>query len=380
MLKKTLKLSAIATLLALSGCSGIFDKDNTPAPTPLDAIQAEFTPVTRWSTSVGKNSDQWLKQSPALHHNMLYTTDNNGDVLAINALTGHSVWQAHVEGPVAAGPAASTTLVLVVNRAGKVFALSATTGKLVWTHDVKGQVLGSPVINEQLAIIKTSDGEVHALKQETGTPAWTFRQLEPNLSLHSAGKPVLHQQQLFVGFANGNLANLNTRSGETVWIQPVATAQGAFAIERMIDVDADITVEHGRVFAASFQGNITAFDAQSGRVVWSHDLSSYTGMTTDGETLYITDASGVLWAFNAQNGAVRFEAKALLARGLSAPTLMGQYVVVGDKLGFLHWFNKQTGRIVARTSLGSSIQATPLVDNDTLYVLTQDGRLNAYKR
>jgi outer membrane protein assembly factor BamB len=160
-------------------------------------------------------------------------------------------------------------------------------------------------------------------------------------------------------------------------VKPVATAEGAFAIERMIDVDADILTSFHHVFAASFQGKIAAF-SQEGKLRWSHDLSSYTGMTTDGETVYITDAKGALWAFDAITGAVRFHQTVLLARGLSAPVMFQNHVVVGDRLGYLHWLNKETGRIVARTSLGSPIIATPIVDSNQLHVLTQHGKLSSF--
>lgn len=380
MLKKSLKASAIVTVLTLlTGCSGMFDTDNTPKPKALESIKVEFTPVSLWSTSVGKNSDNWLKQSPALENNVLYTTSDNGDIYAINASNGQTVWHHQLTGPFASGPAASHGTVIVANRAGKVSALDAINGSVKWTQDLASEVLGSPAVNDHVAIIKSSDGEIHAFNKNTGVAGWTFRQTEPTLALHSAGTPRFQEGYLYAGFANGNLVKLNAASGQASWIKAVAIPEGAFAIERMIDIDADPAMHGNLVFAASFQGKIAAFEAHNGSLVWSHALSSYTGMTTDGETLYITDASGSLWAFNAHSGQVRFQKTDLLSRGLSAPALIGNYVVVGDKLGYLHWFNKQDGRIVARISLGSAIQATPLVENNRLFVLTQNGRLHAYK-
>lgn len=381
MLKISLKWSVIFTSLAiLGGCSGVFDTDNTPTPKPLESIKAEFNPVLSWSTSVGQNNDHWLKQTPALYNNILYTSSDSGDVYAINAVTGQSLWHVRVDGPIANGPAVSHNMVIVANRMGKVFALNASDGSIKWKQNVNTEILSSPAIDSDIAIVKTGDGEVRAFNPETGSPTWTYRQTEPTLGLHSAGTPRLYQNQLYVGFSNGNLVKLSATSGTALWVKAVTTAEGAFAIERMIDVDADLALHHDRIFAASFQGKIASFDTRSGQLLWSRALSSYTGMATDGDTLFVTDATGVLWAFDAHTGREAFRQSDLLARGLSAPVLIGNHVVVGDKLGYLHWFNKKTGRIIARASLGSAIQATPVVDNNQLFVLTQNGRLNAYKQ
>lgn len=375
-LKNIALLSAFSTMLI--ACSGLFDKDNTPNPTPLKPIVNQVNPAMAWSTNVGNSYDSWLKQTPAILNNVVYTTSQSGDVYAVNVGNGQILWRSHLDGIFAAGPSAANNLVLVATRNGKVTGLDVASGKIKWTQNLNLEILANTAVNEQVAIIKSSDGEVRALQNDTGNLLWSFRQPEPNLTLHSAGLPLLHHQSLYVGFANGNLAKLNARTGQLLWIRALATPEGAFAIERMIDIDADPLVFGDRIYAASFQGNIGAFEAQSGRLLWSHRLSSYTGMSTDGQTLFITDAKGELWAFEARTGKVLFKQTDLLARGLSAPVIFGHYVVVGDKLGYLHWLNQQNGQIVGRVYLGSAIMAAPLVDNNRLIVLTQSGRLSAY--
>ena len=56
---------------------------------------------------------------------------------------------------------------------------------------------------------------------------------------------------MIVGFANGNLAKLSLGSGDLHWIRPIATAEGAFAIQRMIDIDADPVLYGHNIYAAT---------------------------------------------------------------------------------------------------------------------------------
>jgi len=380
MIKTICRITLLTVFCAhLVACSGMFDTDNTPKPSELKSINTEFTPRKLWSTSVGKNGNTWLRQTPAFHNNVLYTMNERGDVYAVNAENGTHLWSTALTGKFAAGPTAFQDTVIVASRTGHIYALSAANGKIKWEQDIKSEVLANPALNEDVVVIKTTDGQLRAFNAATGAKRFNFKQNEPNLILYGASKPHFQHNHLYVGFANGNLIKLNAETGKIMWLRPVAVPEGAFAIERMIDIDADPAPASNRVFAASYQGNIAAFDAKEGRTLWTHAISSYTGMTTDDDGLYITDASGVLWAFDARTGSERYRQTELTARGLSAPASFGQHVIVGDRLGFVHWFNKQNGRIVARMGLGSAILATPLVENNRLYVLTQNGHLSAYQ-
>ena len=45
----------------------------------------------------------------------------------------------------------------------------------------------------------------------------------------------------------------------------------------------------------------------------------------------------------------------------------------------LHWLDAETGSMVARTRSGESIVSPPIVVGETLFVLSEDGRLSAYR-
>jgi outer membrane protein assembly factor BamB len=55
-------------------------------------------------------------------------------------------------------------------------------------------------------------------------------------------------------------------------------------------------------------------------------------------------------------------------------------VVVGDKEGYLHWLDSEIGSFVARNRAGrKGFAAAPLTVGTTMYVLTHDGDLIAYR-
>ncbi|HEX4044718.1 MAG TPA: PQQ-binding-like beta-propeller repeat protein, partial [Gammaproteobacteria bacterium] len=180
-----------------------------------------------------------------------------------------------------------------------------------------------------------------------------------------------------LGFANGNLAKFSLREGQLIWTRPIATPEGAFAIQRMIDIDADPLVFQHTIYAATYQGNIASLDWTSGQSMWTHKISSYTGMAADQNTIYITDAQGYLWAFNAENGTVKWQQKQLAARILTGPAVLQNYVVVGDAQGYLHWLDKRDGHFVAREKI-RPLYTAPVVQGDVVYIYTHNGYLSAY--
>ena len=378
---KTLKNSLIFLIapLFLIACSGFFDKDNTPAPTPLTNITPEIKPHRLWTTQTGSGTgDEYLKMNPVVSASAIFTASSTGMVTAIDKINGHVIWQTNTHLPIAAGAAANNGILAVGSRQGDVWTLEQRDGKPLWKTSVPGEILAAPAIQADIVVVKTIDGFVYGLSAKDGHSVWSFKQTEPNLILRGASVPVIRDGDALVGFANGNLAKLDVQEGQLLWLQTIAIPEGAFAIQRMIDIDANPVLFEHRIYAATYQGKISSLDWASGRVLWTHDISSYTGMIADNSAVYISDAKSLVWAFNAENGFVNWRQNQLEARIVSGPATMGHYVVVGDAQGYLHWLDKTDGHFAARDFVGSAVYAAPIAENNRLYVLTSNGALIAY--
>ena len=130
--------------------------------------------------------------------------------------------------------------------------------------------------------------------------------------------------------------------------------------------------------AAVFAGAVTV--CCSAVVVDDGGAQRIPGIAADKDRVYISDAKSHVWAFDAESGRVDWRQSQLEARNITGPAIMGNYLVVGDAEGYLHWLNKQDGHFVARVQVNSSgIIAAPVVVNSILYVVTMDGHLAAYR-
>ncbi|HSW68553.1 MAG TPA: outer membrane protein assembly factor BamB [Gammaproteobacteria bacterium] len=378
-LLKNLSFISVLTLL-LNACGTFFDKDNTPPPAPLVDFISEAKVHSMWYTSAGAGSNSdYLKLTPSASETAIFTSSKNGVVAANDAKTGKSLWQTNTGGDISSGTATYAGLVYAGSREGDVYALDQNNGKIVWKAKSSSEVLAPVAISDNIVLVKTIDGHVRAFSTLDGHELWKYQQPEPNLILRGSSAPQITRESAVVGFENGNLVKLTLHGGRVQWQRSIAEPQGIFAIQRMIDIDADPIIQGNRVYAATYQGRIAALNVSSGNELWSHDISSYSGMASDDNSVYVSDADSHVFAFNANGGTVRWQQPKLYARTITGPVLIDNYVVVGDAEGYLHWMSKIDGRFVARVRVNKSgIAATPIVSNHVLYAYSKDGHLAAY--
>jgi outer membrane protein assembly factor BamB len=84
-------------------------------------------------------------------------------------------------------------------------------------------------------------------------------------------------------------------------------------------------------------------------------------------------------ALDRTTGAEEWRSDALLRRNPTVPVPFGESVVVGDLEGYVHFFDKSGGELVARKRVGKGmLSGTPVVHRDRLYVQSESGRLEAF--
>jgi len=375
-------LFVLTTLsLILSACSTFFDKDNTPPPAQLVKFKSELNVRNSWYSSTGAGIDNdYLKLTPSISGSTIFTASRNGTVAANDKVTGKSLWRANVNSAITGGTSTYNNAVYVGTSDGQVIALNQADGTVLWKANTTSEILASPVANRNAVLAKSIDGHVRAFSATDGHVLWNYQEeAGPSLILRGGSAPQLASDSAVVGFENGSLVKLSLSGGREQWQTAVAEPQGIFAIQRMIDIDADPIIVGNRVYAATYQGRIAALHLANGQEIWNHDISSFSGIASDGDNVFVSDAKSHLYAFNSSNGTEDWQQDELEARVITGPAVISNYVVVGDAEGYLHWIDKQDGHMVARTFVNKSgIIATPIVDHNILYVYTKDGHLAAY--
>lgn len=375
----------IAFAFMLNGCSWISDylsgDDNVEPPKELVELKNTINIEKVWTVNTGDGiGEQLLRLRPAIDDGRVFVATLDGHLSAYKLSDGEQIWDMETSHKLTAGPGVGSGLVLAGTRSAEVIAHRADDGKAVWTTKLSSEVLSVPEISNDVAIIRTSDGRVTALNLEDGKKLWDFFKKEPTLTLRGTSKPLVVDGGVISGFDNGMLVAMSLAEGRQLWQKQVAVARGRTELERVVDLDADPVASDGVVYVAAFQSNVAAISLNSGQLIWQRELSSHAGMAISDSNLFITDSTSQVWALHVRNGASLWRQDQLQYRSLTAPVVFGDYVVVGDFEGYIHWLQQDNGEIVARMRGDSDgFSVSPVVADDTLITLGKDGEMNAFK-
>ena len=368
----------VAAFVAIGGCDN--DKDKDP-PAELVDIKAKLDISHLWSTGLGGDSERLrLALRPAVFEGVVYAAGHDGEVKAVQADKGKQTWLVKTKLPLSAGPEVGAGVVVLGSSDGDIVVLEAATGVQRWRKSVNSEVLARPLIANDTVVVRTVDGHIEAMALADGEKRWAFDEQVPRLTLRGNAPPVLAGEKIIAGFDNGKVLALDVRNGEALWDTIVNAPTGRTELERLSDIDSPAHVIGDDVFVVGFQGRVAMLALDSGQIWWAHDASSYRGFSTDADNLYLTNADSVVIAMKRADGSVLWEQAGLRKRGLTAPTIDGESLLVGDYEGYLHWLDKATGEIVARAKTdGERITNSAVADGGRIFIQTDSGKLLAFK-
>jgi outer membrane protein assembly factor BamB len=396
----------VGCTILLSGCSTIsdwFSDEEEIAIRRLQPIQAEFTPKILWEEELGSGVGHYYSRlEPALAYGNIYAANRQGLVGAYDQKTGKEIWTRNfaiypdtgltsglkklwsdgLPAKISGGVSIAYETVFFGTENGEVIALDAKTGDIKWQVSVKGEVIAAPAIDEGVVVLNTGSGMVFALDASNGETVWTYESEVPPLSLRGVSSPAAVGGGAIIGTATGKLVVNILSSGQTAWEQVITSASGVTELERIVDIDSQPLVSGGIIYVITYDGSLAAVEMRSGRVIWKRDYKSYRRLTIAGSTLFVVDSNSNLYALDARNGVELWSQGKLKQRLLTSAVPVGDYLVAGDKYGFLHWFNQSDGKIVSRIAVGDddedeSIYSAPVVEGNVIYTQTRDGKLVA---
>ena len=376
-MRRLLGPALVAVALLSAACA---DKDVEP-PLPLVSFSPKMDVTKVWDLGVGdKDRGLRLALAPVVSEGRLYAAGHGGNVYAVDAKTGKVYWKALTGLPLSGGPAVGAGVVAIGSMDGQVVALDAQTGKKRWQVRTSGEVLAAPAVAATSVIVRTVDGRVRALGLADGKEQWLAEQQVPRLSLRGTAPPVLAGDSVICGFDDGKVVGYALATGDRLWEAAVSTSRGKTEIERLVDIDGAVRVSGRDVFVVGFQGKLSMLALDSGQVWWSRDLSSYRGLALAEENLYVSTADGHVEALRRRDGTAVWTNDGLLRRGLTAPAVDGDAVVVADYAGYVHWLDRATGALLARVHTKTGrVTNGPVAVDGLVYLQINDGRVYALR-
>lgn len=362
---------------------------------PHAALSA--APVQVWTANIGKGDTrrQQIITDPVAGDGRIFAMGSRGTVTAVSE-SGAVLWSRNLtpdterEGDATGGGLGLHQGVLYATTGfGNFHALDPATGAQQWVQRLDAPIT-APTFGGDIAYIVSRDSRAWAIDLTNGRIRWELPGSPSTAVLASTPAPALTDRLVIFPFGSSELLGALRQSGIRVWGSTVAGTRRGVAYNSITDVAADPVVDGDRLYAGTPAGRLVALNAFSGERIWTATEGAYSPVLPAGGSVFFVSDQAVLFRLDADTGAPIwqtplpfFEASRLARRekvyAHFGPILAGGQLWLASTDGQLRAFDPETGAATRTIPLRGGAASRPIVMNNTLYVVSANGALHAYR-
>jgi outer membrane protein assembly factor BamB len=390
-------LSAIAVTLPPAQANSEWTQSGGNAAKSMGHLALGPAPAMAWrvSTGQGSSSQGQLASSPVIGEGRIFTIDTRAVVRALSPENGATIWQAQVRGANApegalfgGGVVYDNGRIYATNGAGDAAALDAKTGALVWRVRPGGPLRGAPTVANDNVYVVSQDNQLFALNPADGATRWSGSGAVEIAGILGASSPAAAQGTVVAGFSSGELNAYRYENGQNLWQDALARTSISTSVTQLSDIDADPVIDSGRVYAVGQGGRMVAIELITGQRIWEINVAGIATPWVAGDWIFVVTDEAQLLALSRTNGGIRWMTQLSRYRDVKdkkgridwvGPILAGDRLVLANSLGQIVYVSPTDGRVLTTQPTGMAVSLQPIVANNTLYVLHDNGQLSAWR-
>ena len=352
---------------------------------------------TAFSVGIGQGSsvDARLGSGPVIADGKVFTIDTTATVRAFNAQSGAQIWatqfgteRGNSASLYGGGVAYANGRVFATNGLGFVAALDGGNGGVAWQVRLGAPLRGAPSIAGDNLYVMSQDNQVFSLKQADGSTNWSNPAALEIAGVFGTGAPAIAQSTVVAGFSSGELNAYRAENGRLVWQDALSRTSVSNSVATLSDIDASPVIDGGQVFAVGQGGRMVALDLISGQRIWELNIAGIETPWVAGDWVFVVTDDAKLVAIARNTGKIRWINQLPAWENMKAkrgpiryvgPVLAGDRLIVAGSNGVMVNVDPSNGSFQSQTNLGAAVTLPMAVANSTLYVLDDRGRLTAFR-
>ncbi len=364
-----------------------------------------------WSADIGAGSEprQRLAAAPVVAGGRVYTVDTQAVVRAFDAKTGAVVWQKGVgeekerRGGISFLNGESTGAhgllfgggvsfdggrIYATSGLGDLEAMDAATGATIWRVRPGGPLRGAPTVANGNVYVTTQDNQLYAIDPADGKVRWNVAGTFEVAGVFGAAAPAAAQGTVVAGFSSGELTAYRYENGRTLWQDALTRTSISTTVGSLSDIDAEPVIDNGRVYALGQGGRMVALELNTGQRIWEINISGISTPWVAGEWIFAVTDQAQLLAIARATGRVKWMTQLPRYRDEEdkkgsirwvGPVLAGNRLVLASSRGQLVNVSPTDGAIQSTVETKMPVSLPLTVAGSTLYVLHDQGTLTAWR-
>lgn len=351
-----------------------------------------------WSADIGEGDSRKhrITADPVVSSGRIFTLDAQSIVTA-TATSGAPLWQVDLR-PARdqAGDASGGGLVVSGDTVyisiglGVLAALDASDGTVRWTQQLDASGSGTPTVSGDLVYVTAGDNTGWAVNRNDGTVAWQIGSSGDTNNVLGAPAPALTDDLAIFAFGSGEVQAVFRRGGLNRWDASVLGKRNGRALSNISDVTAAPVVSGNSVFVGNQSGRIAALDVRSGARLWTARDGAIGPVWPVGDSVFAVSDLNELMRLDATDGSKiwgvalpnfvkrkpKHQKRVVPHHG---PIVAGGRVIIASGDGVLRSYDPTNGALVASVEVPGGATSAPVVADRTLYVVSAQGKLLAYR-
>jgi outer membrane protein assembly factor BamB len=350
-----------------------------------------------WSADAGAgdSDDGAITSAPIVVGGNIYTLDAGAELTSFSAGSGARNWRVSLARESEAGKegfggglAADGGTIYAATGFGEVLAVSAASGEILWRQGFGAPFRAAPAAAGGMVVAVTRDNRAVGLEGATGKVRWRVQAASSDAGLLGGASPAITGVLAALPFGSGALVGVEVTTARRLWSAVLSGGRRGLARSAITDISGDPVVVGPYVVAANQSGRMIAVDGRDGQRVWTRNIGSPAPIWAAGDTIFLVSDTAEVMRISARDGRTLWATQLPAYKdqkdledpiSYSGPVLVSGRLLLTDSVGNLLSFDALSGAAGPGVRLDGGSVTGPVVANGTVYVLSDNGKLSAYR-
>ncbi|MEE2639179.1 MAG: PQQ-binding-like beta-propeller repeat protein [Planctomycetota bacterium] len=318
-------------------------------------------PELLWTFKVPKGA---FESTAAIVEGVVYISDLDGKVYALDLKTGNKRWEFKVDSGFSASPSVRDELIFVGDYDGTFYCLDKQ-GKLKWKHATEAEISSSANFYRDNVLFGCQDATLYCLNMKTGKTVWSY-QVEDQIRC----SPTVVEGRCFVAGCDARFHIVDLKKGKG--LTAVDIDGPTMVTPAVVGDNAYFGTEQGTAFSINWKEAKKNWDARIDERGDSIRSSPAITKIQSKTAMVFGTRSKHIYAVELEKGHVLWKYKTRSMVDSSAAVAGGR-VFFGTDRGKLIALNTEDGKLSWETDLGGTITASPAIADGKLVIANDRG-------